>query len=178
MAVIYCVTSELRKKFKEPFGLLLVGNFSETMTKLKVILEKEKPPVIVSVGDTVSRNLHSHGLKPSLSVTDNQSMRRRVKPSVFENTKIVHVKNPQGTITREAFAAVQKALEKSVESHVHVVVDGEEDLLTVVAVLHAPEGSLVVYGQPYKGIVVVKVTPEKKAEAKALLKAMAVRKAK
>ena len=64
------------------------------------------------------------------------------------------------------------------ENHVHVVVDGEEDLLTLVAVLYAPEGSFVVYGQPYQGIIVVKVTPEKKAEAKALLNTMAVRKAK
>ena len=178
MAVRYCVTPELREKFKKPFGFLLVGTFSETMTKLKAIVEKEKPPVIVSVGDTVSRNLHSHGLRPSLSVTDNQSMRRRVKPSTFEDKKIVNVKNPKGTITIEALAAVQKALEKSSENHVHVVVDGEEDLLTLVAVLHAPEGSFVVYGQPYKGIVVVRVTPEKKAEAKAFLNAMAVRKAK
>ena len=178
MAVIYCVTSELREKFKEPFGLLLAGTFSETMTKLKAIVKEEEPPVIVTVGDTVSRNIHSHGLKPSVSVTDNQSMRRRVKPLTFEDKKIVHVINPQGTITDEAFAAVQKALEKSDESHVHVVVDGEEDLLTLVAVLHAPEGSFVVYGQPYKGIVVVRVTPEKRAEAQALLNAMAVRKAK
>jgi len=178
LAVIYRVTPELRAKFKEPFGLLLAGTFSETMTKLKSIVKKEKPPVIVSVGDTVSRNLHSHDLRPNLSVTDNQSMRRRVKPSTFEDKKIVHVKNPQGTITEEAFAAVQKALEKSDENHVHVVVDGEEDLLTLVAVLYAPEGSFVVYGQPYQGIIVVKVTPEKKAEAKALLNTMAVRKAK
>lgn len=178
MAVIYCVTPELREKFKEPFGLLLAGTFSETMTRLKDLVKEEKPRMIVSVGDTVSRNLHSHGLKPSLSVTDNQSMRRRVKPSNFEDKRIVNVKNPQGTITEEAFAAMQKVLEKSDGNHVHLVVDGEEDLLTLVAVLFAPEGSFVVYGQPYKGIVVVRVTPEKKAEAKALLNAMAVRKAK
>ena len=178
LAVIYCVTPELREKFKEPFGLLLAGTFSETMTKLEAIVKEEKPPFIVSVGDTVSRNLHSQGLKPNVSVTDNKSLRRRVKQPIFEDKEIVHVKNPQGTITEEAFAAVQKALGKSVEYHVHVVVDGEEDLLTLVAVLHAPERSFVVYGQPYKGIVVVRVTPEKKAEAKAFLKAMAVRKAK
>jgi uncharacterized protein (UPF0218 family) len=45
--------------------------------------------------------------------------------------------------------------------------------------LYAPENSLIVYGQPYKGIVVVKVTSEKKAEATEILKAMkTVRKAK
>jgi uncharacterized protein (UPF0218 family) len=52
------------------------------------------------------------------------------------------------------------------------VVDGEEDLLTLVAVLYAPENAVVVYGQPYEGIVLVKVSPEKKAEALEFLKAM------
>jgi uncharacterized protein (UPF0218 family) len=52
-------------------------------------------------------------------------------------------------------------------------------LLALIAVLYAPEKSLVVYGQPYEGIVVVKVTSEKKAEATEILKAMkTVRKAK
>jgi len=49
----------------------------------------------------------------------------------------------------------------------------------LITVLYAPENSLVVYGQPREGIVVVKVTPEKKASAANFLKAMKnVRKAK
>jgi GTP-dependent dephospho-CoA kinase len=80
------------------------------------------------------------------------------------------VKNPQGTISEEALEAVQKALES--DKHVHIIVDGEEDLLTLIAVLCAPEKSLVVYGQPHEGIVVVKVTAKKKAETMEFLKAM------
>jgi GTP-dependent dephospho-CoA kinase len=178
LAVIYHVTPELRAKFKEPFGLLLSGTFSETLIKLKKIIEEDKPPAIVSVGDIVSINLHSHGIRPNLSVTDNKSMRKQLKPSTFEDKRVILVKNPQGTITDEAFAAVQKALKEDEENHFHIVVEGEEDLLTLVAVLHSPEGSLVIYGQPQEGIVVVKTTPKKKEEAKSLLKTMAVRKAK
>lgn len=163
---------------RKPFGLLVTGPFSVTTAKLKTLVEKEKPPVLVSVGDVVSRNLHSHGLKPNLSITDNKSLRRHVKPLTFEDKKVVHVKNPQGTITEDAFTEVQRALEANVRNHFHVVVEGEEDLLTLAAVLYAPDGSFVVYGQPYKGVVVVKVTTEKRGEAKALLNAMLVRKAK
>ena len=134
--------------------------------------------MIVSVGDTVSRNLHLHGLTPNISVTDNQSMRKKVKPSIFKGKKVLHLNNPQGTITEEAYVTIRKALEANVENHFHVVVDGEEDLLTLVAVLHAPDGAFVVYGQPRKGVVVVRVTPEKRAEAETLLKSMSVRKAK
>jgi len=52
-------------------------------------------------------------------------------------------------------------------------------LLTLAAVLYAPENSFVVYGQPLEGIVVVKVTEQKKKEITEVLKAMEIfRKAK
>ena len=177
MVIAYSVTPELRVKLKEPFGILIRGSFAETMDKMENIVKREKPPKIVSVGDTVSRNLHEHQMNPQLSITDNKRMRRRIKPRTFKGKNIVHVKNPQGTITEEAITAIREALESN--ERVHIIVDGEEDLLALIAVLYAPEKSLVVYGQPYEGIVVIKVTSEKKAGAKEILKAMkTVRKAK
>jgi hypothetical protein len=97
-------------------------------------------------------------------------MRKQVKPEVFEGKILVRVKNPQGTITEEAIAAIRDALES--DEHFHILVDGEEDLLALIAVLFAPEKSLIVYGQPYTGIVVVEVTPEKKAAAMEILDTM------
>jgi uncharacterized protein (UPF0218 family) len=177
MATAYSVTPELRAKLKKPFGMLIRGSFAETMSKIKNIVEKEKPPKIVSVGDTVSRNLREHQINPQLSITDNRCMRKRIKPRIFTAENVVHVKNPQGTITEEAITTIREALES--DKQTHIIVDGEEDLLTLIAVLYAPEKSLVVYGQPYEGIVIVKVTSEKKAEATEILKAMkTVRKAK
>jgi uncharacterized protein (UPF0218 family) len=177
MAIAYRVTPELRTRLKEPFGRLIQGSFSETMAKIKTIVELEKPPRIISVGDTVSRNLHEHDLIPQLSITDNKHMRKPLKPRIFANKNVVHIKNPQGTITEEAISAIKEGFEK--DKHVHIIVDGEEDLLTLVVVLYAPEKSLVVYGQPYEGVVVVEVTSEKKTEAMDILKAMKnVRKAK
>jgi uncharacterized protein (UPF0218 family) len=177
MAIAYSLTPELRVKLKEPFGILIRGSFAETMDKMENIVKREKPPRIVSVGDTVSRNLHEHELNPQLSITDNKRMRRRVKPRTFTGKNIVHVRNPQGTITEEAITAIREALESN--ERFHIIVDGEEDLLALIAVLYAPENSLVVYGQPCEGIVVIRVTSEKKAGAKEILKAMkTVRKAK
>jgi len=170
MDIAYSVTPELRVKLKDPFGRLIQGSFAETMGKMENIVKREKPPKIVSVGDTVSRNLHEHQINPQLSITDNKRMRRRIKPRIFTGKNVVHVKNPQGTITEEAITAVREALES--DEHVHIIVDGEEDLLTLISVLYAPEKSLVVYGQPYEGIVVVKVTSEKKTEAMEILKTM------
>ncbi|MEM2081078.1 MAG: DUF359 domain-containing protein [Candidatus Bathyarchaeia archaeon] len=176
MAIAYNITPELRTKLKEPFGTLIRGSFNETSSKLREILDMERPPVLVAVGDAVSRNLHEHGMAPQLLITDNKSMRKKIKPRIFA-AKLLHVKNPPGTITEEAIAAVRSALESGESTQ--IIVDGEEDLLTLIAVLYAPNGSLVVYGQPREGVVAVKVTAEKKAEAAEILKVMkTVRKAK
>lgn len=170
MPTDYCVTPETVSKFKEPFGKLIRGSFSKTMNKLEDIIKNEKPTIIISVGDTVSRNLHEYRIIPQLSITDNKSMRRKLQPRNFPAEKRLQVKNPQGRITEEAITAIQEALEGGKQTQ--ILVDGEEDLLTLIAVLYAPENALVIYGQPCKGIVVVKVTPAKKADAQAILESM------
>ncbi len=171
MAKLYAVTPKLRVKLKEPFGELIKGSFSETMAKMKQLVDVEKPPKIISVGDTVTKNLHDYSVRLDLAVIDNRCMRKKFQPVVY-TAKAVTVKNPQGTVTQEAIDAIKEALKS--QEHIHIIVDGEEDLLTLVAVLYAPENSVVIYGQPYEGIVVVKVTPEKKAEASEFLKAMEI----
>lgn len=176
MRVVYALTPELQHYFKEPFGTLLRGTSAHTMKQLNAIVVAEKPPRIVSVGDKVSRSLHEHGVTPHLAITDNKSLRRNVKPAKFESKKVVRVENPSGTITDEAEDAVKDALKSS--EHIHIIVNGEEDLLTPVAVLYAPENALVVYGQPHEGVVVVKVTAEKRARAKELLDLISCSKAK
>lgn len=170
MNVLYILPPELRVKLKKPIGTLIQGSFSETMKKLAYIIQKEKPAAIISVGDTVSKNLMESNVFPQLSIVDNRVMRRRIHPIPTKAEKVLYTKNPQGTITEEAITAIQEALKSN--QHVKIVVDGEEDLLTLIAVLYAPYNSFVVYGQPREGIVVVKVTPEKKAEVSEVLKIM------
>jgi hypothetical protein len=170
MTVEYVITPELRVKLKEPFGTLLQGSSKETMCKMNELIVKEKPPRIISVGDIVSRNLHESGIHPQVSIIDNVSLRKQNVTKIAPAERTVHVTNPAGTITKEAEKAVKEALAEN--THTHVVVQGEEDLLTLIAVLYAPENALVVYGQPHKGIVVVKSTAEKKTQAQEFLKAM------
>jgi len=170
MTVVYSLTPELRMKLKKPIGTLIRGSFVETMKRFKDITEKEKPAVIISVGDTVSKNLMENHMFPRLSIVDHRVMRRSAPPIPLIAHKTTHIKNPAGTITEEALTAIRDALKSNCQ--IKIVVDGEEDLLTLIAVLYAPENAFVVYGQPYEGIVVVKVTPEKRAEVAGILKAM------
>jgi uncharacterized protein (UPF0218 family) len=174
MAVTYIVTPEVLSKFQEPFGVLIQGPSAKTVQKLKSLLVREKPPMVISVGDTVSRNFAKHHVSTQLSITDNKSHRRRLQPQSFPEKCFVKVKNPQGTITPQAVASLKEALES--EKPVHILVEGEEDLLTLIAVLYAPKDAIVVYGQPHVGVVVVKVTPEKRAEAERILKSMKTKK--
>jgi GTP-dependent dephospho-CoA kinase len=170
MNVAYSLTPELRTKLKDPFGNFIQGKPEETMAKMKEITETEKPPKIISVGDVVSHNLHKYGIHPQLTIIDNISLRDQAMPQEEVVEKTVYVDNPQGTISQESISAVKEAIEKNV--HTHIVVKGEEDLLTLIAVTYAPENAFVVYGQPHCGIVVVKATSEKKAQVKEFLNAM------
>jgi uncharacterized protein (UPF0218 family) len=170
MKVEYTLTPRLRIFLKEPFGDLIEGAPEQTLSKLKGLIAVEKPPRVITVGDIVSQNLHGYSLQPQLSVVDYKSLRDQALPKQAPVEKTVYVQNPQGTLTDEAIEAVKAALESNV--HTHVVVEGEEDLLTLVAVLYAPEGSFVVYGQPYVGIVVAKATQERKAQVKEFLNEM------
>jgi hypothetical protein len=150
--------------------MLVQGSFKETMEKFKAIVEKEKPAKIISVGDTVSKNLTENDVFPDLLIVDNKVMRKPAQPAVLQAEETVYVQNSQGTITEEAIKAIKEALKA--DHHVKIVIDGEEDLLTLIAVLYAPDGSFVVYGQPLMGIVLVKVTEQKKAEILNILNAM------
>ena len=80
MTIVYTLTPELRIKLKEPFGNLIQGAPDETMAKLHEMVEKEKPPKIISVGDIVSRNLHKHNIHPQLTIIDNISLRDQLSP--------------------------------------------------------------------------------------------------
>ncbi|MGC8969084.1 MAG: DUF359 domain-containing protein [Conexivisphaera sp.] len=107
----------------------------------------------VLVGDRVSATLCSMGVRPWVHIID---MRERREPSPspppcpFERS--FAVRNPPGMITREAAEAVEAAM--SEDSPARVLVDGEEDLLALVAI-YVGRGALVAYGQPGEGIVVV-----------------------
>jgi uncharacterized protein (UPF0218 family) len=132
-------------------------------------IKSQNPPKIISVGDLVTKNLYDYKIPPDLAIVDNQCMRKKFQPNTY-TTNVIKVKNPQGTITKEAIEAIKNALKKS--ERVQIVIDGEEDLLTLIVVLYAPKNSVIVYGQPYEGIVFIKVSPEKKTEASKFLKEM------
>jgi len=140
------------------------------MTKLKQLIQKQKPPKIIAVGDVVSKNMTEQHIPTHIIIVDNKVLRKTIKPIKVKVERPLHVKNPPGTLTKEAWTTIKEALKQ--DQPTLVLVDGEEDLFTLVAVSQAPEDTLVVYGQPKQGVVAVKVTEETRRKVQLIIDAM------
>jgi len=102
-------------------------------------------------------------------IIDNLEKRAKAKTYAFEPKRRIKTRNLAGMIEAQARGAVEQAVLGGGDL---IEVDGEEDLLAIIAVQTSPLGSLVVYGQPGEGIVLVRVSGAKKAEAQAILDQM------
>jgi len=134
------------------------------------MVSKEKPTKIITVGDAITKCLWDAGLIPDVFIVDSRIKRKPIIKLGFEAKENFHIKNPPGTLTDEAFATVRLAV--NLDNQAKVVVDGEEDLLTLLAVLFAPENSFVMYGQPDEGAVIIRVTDQKRKEIRSIIEDM------
>lgn len=170
MIQIHLLAEEQRVQLKMPLGILLRGTFKQTLKEFEQIAREKKPSMIISVGDALSRALVENRIFPQVLVVDYKIMRESVSPLVIMGYETMRLQNNSGTISDDAWAIMASAIKHG--NKVRVVVEGEEDLLTLVAVMEAPEKTLVVYGQPCEGMVVVEVTPQKKNEIKKIVDSM------
>jgi hypothetical protein len=124
---------------------------------------------LILVGDSVSRQATRAGIAPDVMIIDNLEKRRKATAYVPPHKRVITAKNQAGKIEHGARLAVERAIHGEADL---VVIEGEEDLLAIVAVIAAPPGSLVVYGQPNEGVVLVRVSAETKAKAEQILQQM------
>jgi len=169
---IYRVNENTRTRLKHPFGQLLTGPPEKTTTRLAEIIARENPKKVIAVGDVVSHWMKYYGMEASVYVVDQRTLRKKIDVPFVEGRKEVVVRNPPGEITEEAFDTLKEAL--SSEERVVIRVEGEEDLLALPAAMLAADGSMIVYGQPLVGLVVIRVTPEARHEVRKLLESMKV----
>jgi uncharacterized protein (UPF0218 family) len=143
-------TEETRRIVKRPLGTLLKND-----SEIRSFLEGFNG-FLITVGDIVSTSLIQMGFKPQLCIVDGRTMRKPmpVADCLKEGRRIFRLENPPGTISEESWRVMREAVSSPGST---VIVEGEEDLLTLVAVEAAPEGSLVLYGQPGEGVVAIRV---------------------
>jgi len=158
----------LRDQLKNPLGNLIKDNDPNKENILKKIYAES---IIITVGDKTTEIMVQLGLRPQIQIIDGLEKRNQRTVPVDDaiNTKL-SCKNPPGEITEESIQIIQKAF--SCESPVRIIVDGEEDLLVIPVCIFAPENSVVIYGQPNEGLVIVQITPEIQAKIQKMLDAM------
>jgi len=154
-AIAYRLPHDLRSELKKPLGKLYPKNTIREEIHQELIKPAEK---IITVGDVITRNLLDSGITINLAVIDGKTQRTTSTPPSIDlqgNHRLVHVHNPPATITEELIKALKNALVE--REPAVIVVDGEEDLAVLPAVLLAPATSIVMYGQPGIGGVLMRV---------------------
>ncbi len=164
---------------KKPLGELIEGPPDIVWKKIleEKILEKAKK--ITTVGDVVSFNFIKYTKQiPDLIILDGRSLRHKIKNPHYQKfikymqanvNLILYAENPRGTITKVTVDSIKLAYSdgKSI-----LFINGEEDLCTIPAVLYSPLGSLVFYGQPRQGVVVIFVDETQKLKFKKIFESM------
>lgn len=155
----YTLPEHLREELKKPSGDIYLSHdaikhfFNDT---------------VICVGDIVSYYCMSHKLVPHIAIVDLKTQRQEIEPKIkdlFNPTK--KLENKPGTINTSFGNIFLTMLSK--KSQQVLLIDGEEDLLTLPAILLSPLGSTIMYGQKDIGMICVVVTEEKKQFAKNLL---------
>jgi uncharacterized protein (UPF0218 family) len=158
----------MRCELKVPLGELYKGESKDTIVRLKKKLEV-LPPLFAVVGDFVAANIIGAGLSPNIVVVDGRTLRVEVAP-VEHGLKEIHVPNEAATINAEAWLVLRAAV--TLKRRVAVIVEGEEDLLVLPLLAEMPIGSVIAYGQPNEGLVVVTVSEERRDWARGFLNQM------
>ena len=157
----------IRDKLKKPLGVLLKDS---DVTKENILKNMPTGSFVISVGDVTTEKLIKYGIVPSLQIVD--GLEKRVKrdlPSGNVKTTL-NCTNPPAEITIESIKTIKKAFQSP--KPVRIAVTGEEDLLVLPVVVYAPENSIVLYGQPNEGLVIVSINAEIRNKSQSIMDSM------
>lgn len=166
--IVVELPKELRVELKEPLGPIY--------TDTQALLADASQPLI-AIGDVVTHHLIEGGKTPKLAMVDERTERSAVSPEIAETINsfegfgtVEQVSNPAGALSSELLTALRTGLER--EGSTLLDVDGEEDLAALPAILVAPEGTSLVYGQPGEGMVLAAVEETARQRCRDILSRM------
>ncbi|EMA66603.1 hypothetical protein C461_11198 [Halorubrum aidingense JCM 13560] len=168
--------NSLRDTFKQPLGPVTTDTDELLADAAETRGERVAPDApIIAVGDVVTYHLREAGRVPDVALIDGKTEREAVDTEIESalaaaDDRRIPVENPAASLSTELLEALSEAL--SDVDPVIIEVTGEEDLAALPAILAAPDGASVVYGQPGEGMVRVAVTPESRTEARELFEAL------
>ena len=154
-AIMLHPTAGQRRLVSKPLGELIAKPSGALPAILRDRFLRAGARISFCVGDAVTSTLIRGRIPFEVAVVDARIRRRAVAIPGWIEGRIFRVRNPKGYLNPSALEVMRGAL--SVGAGAIVVVEGEEDLLTLFAIDLSREGDLVVYGQPGEGAVVVRV---------------------
>ena len=157
----------LRDQLKIPLGVLLpIGQ--DNKTNIQKYLSDNS--YIITIGDRTTEKMINFDIIPSLQIID--GFEKRIKRDIVKlgDAFELQIDNPAAEITLQSIEIIKKAF--TMNPPIRLTVNGEEDLLVLPVCIHAPENSVILYGQPNKGLVLVQITAEIRNKAQALLDLM------
>jgi len=158
-------------RFDDPELRHLLSRPLSTVVSLYEAVElSSKAEQAFSVGDVVSRSLLERGMRPHVVIYDEKTHRSVCEPfpsDLLRGYSLYTAENPAGVITEEAYSLLKRLISRSEDSAVKIL--GEEDLLGLVVIDLAPVNSAVLYGQPGRGIVLVRVDERYKSMVRSIL---------
>jgi len=167
----FILPEHLRETLKDPLGLLVTGEEVPSIVA--------QYDLIISVGDYISLSLINQGIHPQLMIVDFHTRREQINSSQqlqleqLSDYTTERVKNPAGLLTSELQQKIHTLCNKLTPlDHIILIVDGEEDLAALPAILYAPVNATIIYGMPYKGVVIVPSTEEYKDKVRFILSEM------
>jgi len=166
----YPLPEELRTKLAAPLGTVYSDGEAKGPDFERLV---RSAPMVVTVGDRVTDTLGAMGRTPDVQVVD--GVERRVIRAVptIPYARLIKVKNPAGMLTGDAIAGMKQAFLG--KKPVRVQVEGEEDLMAMLAIAMAPVSAVVFYGQPGVGVVAVKANAIAKSRNRAILAKMGIK---
>ncbi|WP_423995716.1 GTP-dependent dephospho-CoA kinase family protein [Halorubrum trapanicum] len=169
----------LRDAFKEPLGPVTTDAAAlleaADETRERHGSSDGEPPRLIAVGDVVTYHLREAGRVPDAALVDGKTEREAVREEIATalaaaEERRITVENPAAALSAALLDALAEAL--AAAEPVTIEVTGEEDLAALPAMLAAPLGSTVVYGQPGEGMVRVAITPETRRKARELFEGL------
>jgi uncharacterized protein (UPF0218 family) len=170
---LYILPDSLRSQLAEPMGQLYTFIDDVPPERRILPLLQQQNSLVVTVGDVVTDSLFSVHFYPNIAIIDNKTLRGEYKSNNLSNLETFYVRNPPATITHSAWNMIHNLYKSFKEDNIRekmdlshhsnkentkiVVIDGEEDLLVIPCIMVAPIGSLILYGQPKQGIVIINV---------------------
>lgn len=161
----------LRQELQKPLETPIFVKDELNTAKAALEKTKENRVLTIGVGDIVNNTLLELEFVPDLQIIDYKTRRKAIENKLTGKlTK--KFKNDPGTLNKTAVSQVHSSIQEILKDKVKriLVIDGEEDLLTLPAILLSPLHSVVFYGQWDAGIVLVEVTEEIKEKISAFVK--------